>query len=120
MSLPHRFHRLGLPIPKPPYLSAEPAVRKRWLERIGTSGLRVGIAWQGWTDGSAAGARSIRLERLRPLASVPGIRLISLQIGAGLEQVDQLAREMSIETLGPDFRLRRRWLHRCGCRDRRA
>lgn len=103
MSLPHRFHRLGLPIPKPPYLSAEPALRKRWLERIGTSGLRVGIAWQGWTDGSAAGARSIRLEHLRPLASVPGIRLISLQIGAGLEQVDQLAREMSIETLGPDF-----------------
>ncbi len=29
MSLPHRFDRLGLPIPKPPYLSAEPDLRER-------------------------------------------------------------------------------------------
>ena len=102
MSLPHRFHRLGLPIPKPPYLSAESAVRERWLARIGTTGLRVGIAWQGWTDGGPAGARSFRLENLRPLTAIPGIRLISLQIGTGAEQIDHL-RDMSIETLGSEF-----------------
>ncbi len=72
-----------------------------WLARIGTSGLRVGIAWQGTTT-EGGGARSIRLEHLRPL-TIPGVRLINLQIGAGLEQIDQLVGDMSIETLGPDF-----------------
>ena len=83
MSLPYRFHRLGWPTPMTPYLSAEPALRERWLSRIGTSGLRVGIAWQGWSDDGTGGARSFRLEHLRPLTSVPGIRLISLQLGNG-------------------------------------
>jgi tetratricopeptide (TPR) repeat protein len=103
MSLPHRFLRLGLPIPQPPYLSPEAALREHWLERIGNRGLRVGIAWQGWADGGSVGARSVRLEHLRPLTTVPGIRLISLQIGAGVEQIDQVVRDMSIETLGPEF-----------------
>ena len=103
MSLPYRFHRLGWPTPMPPYLSAEPALRERWLSRIGTSGLRVGIAWQGWSDDGTGGARSFRLEHLRPLTSVPGIRLISLQLGNGAEQIDRLLRDMSVETLGADF-----------------
>lgn len=102
MSLPHRFHRLGLAIPKPPYLMAEPALREHWRTRIGTNGLRVGIAWQGWSDGGAVGARSFRLENLRPLTRIPGIRLISLQIGSGVGQIDHLP-DTPIETLGPEF-----------------
>lgn len=103
MSLPYRFCQLGLPIPPAPYLAAEPALRERWLARIGNHGLRVGIAWQGWSDGGGGDWRSFRLEKLRPLAAVPGVRLISLQVGKGVEQLDRLTPAMAVETLGPDF-----------------
>ncbi len=103
MSLPYRFHQLGWPIPPAPYLSAEPALRERWLARVGSNGLRVGIAWQGWTDGGGAGWRSFRLEQMQPLAAVPGVRLISLQIGTAAEQLERLPPGMVVETLGPEF-----------------
>jgi tetratricopeptide (TPR) repeat protein len=103
MSLPQRFHRLGLPIPAPPYLAAEPALRERWLSKIGTGGLRVGIVWQGAVRDGAPDARAFSLEHLRPLSTIPGVRLISLQFGAGVEQIDQLRPNMTVETLGPDM-----------------
>jgi len=103
MSLPQRFQRLGLPIPMPPYLAAEPDLRERWRTRIGSNGLRVGISWQGWHRGGPQDARSFQLEHLRPLMDVPGIRLISLQIGTGVEQIERLLPDMRVETLGPDF-----------------
>lgn len=74
-----------------PYLTAEPERIARWTQRLSAyQGLRVGIAWQGnlavekliWARG-----RSIPLAALEPLAQLPGVRLISLQKGPGLEQL---------------------------------
>jgi Flp pilus assembly protein TadD len=83
-----------------PYLFAEPDAVERWHARLGENGFRVGIAWQGNLARREDGGRSIRLEHYLPLASVPGVRLISLQKDVGTEQ---LAPSMPIESLGEDF-----------------
>ncbi len=83
-----------------PYLSAEPDAAARWRARLGGHGFRVGIAWQGNPSRREDGGRSIPLQHYLPLASVPGVRLISLQKAEGAEQ---LTSEMTVETLGEDF-----------------
>ena len=74
-----------------PYLAAEPERIAHWTQRLrALPGLRVGIAWQGnpvveklvWARG-----RSIPLAALGPLAQLPGVCLVSLQKGPGLEQL---------------------------------
>ena len=101
MSLPAIHGTTEATIPaNVPYLSAEPAAVARWRARIGDTGFRVGIAWQGNPSRREDSGRSIRLDHYLPLASVPGVRLISLQKDAGLEQ---LAPGMAVETLGEDF-----------------
>jgi tetratricopeptide (TPR) repeat protein len=74
-----------------PYLAAEPDRIIQWKQRLrALPGLRVGIAWQGnpavekliWARG-----RSIPLADLEPLAHLPGVSLVSLQKGAGVEQL---------------------------------
>ena len=49
--------------------------------------LRVGIVWQGNPDHQADMFRSIPLSALTPLTDIDGIQLISLQRGAGTEQL---------------------------------
>ena len=83
-----------------PYLSAEPEAVERWRARIGDHGFRVGIAWQGNPSRREDNGRSIRLEHYLPLASIPGVRLISLQKDVGAEQ---LLPGMTVEALGEDF-----------------
>ncbi len=84
---------------------AEPDAVVRWRARLGDSGFRVGIAWQGNPSRREDGGRSIRLEHYLPLASVPGVRLISLQKDVGPKGVgtEQLSPTMPIENLGEDF-----------------
>ena len=51
--------------------------------------------------------RSIPLVQFEPIAQVPGVRLISLQIGSGIEQIQDLAGRFPIADLGStcaDFR----------------
>jgi Flp pilus assembly protein TadD len=83
-----------------PYLAAEPEAVARWHARLGVHGFRVGIVWQGNPSRREDGGRSIRLEHYLPLAAVPGVRLISLQKDAGVEQ---LGSGIAVETLGEDF-----------------
>ena len=47
--------------------------------------------------------RSIPLRHFAPLASVPGVRLISLQKGAGAEQFAAAAADFPVVDFGPDF-----------------
>jgi ADP-heptose:LPS heptosyltransferase len=47
--------------------------------------------------------RSIPLSAFAPLASIPGVRLISLQAQHGLEQLDALPAGMHVETLGEEI-----------------
>ncbi len=103
-SLPHAFRtRLDAVPTDTPYLSAEPALVEKWSKRIGSAGLKIGVAWQGNPHPEADRARSMPLAALAPLAAIEGVRLISLQKGFGEEQLRDLPPPMRVETLGPDF-----------------
>lgn len=86
-----------------PYLKAEPDRVARWRQRIGERGFRIGIAWQGNPEHPEDALRSMRLEQLAPLAALEGVRLISLQKGFGVEQIETSPFRDKVETLGPDF-----------------
>jgi len=76
--------RLGLSEPLPmsqPYLHAETTRRGAWRARLDAKAkLRVGLAWAGSPLHKDDRWRTIALERLRPVLSVPEVRFYSLQI----------------------------------------
>ena len=103
-SLPRAFAtRLDSVPARVPYLVAEPERARRWAARIGAQGFKIGVVWQGNPNPEADMARSAPLAAFAPLAATPGVRLISLQVGFGVEQLDALPAGMRVETLGPDF-----------------
>ena len=100
MSLPERFRIALENFPNPaPYLFAEAPLVAHWRARIGDAGLKIGIFWQGNPAGEIDRGRSIPLAQYRPLAEVPGSRLISLQKLHGLDQLAHLPAGMKVETL---------------------
>jgi len=65
--------------------------RSKWMERVSSlDGFKVGIAWSGNNSFSWDVIRSITLDRLGPLFSIPGIVWISLQKGQAAEQLKQI------------------------------
>ena len=75
-----------------PYIFADQGRVEVWRQRLAElDGFRIGIAWQGNPDAPDALSRSIPLAAFASLAKVPGVRLISLQKGAGAEQVAEAA-----------------------------
>jgi hypothetical protein len=102
MSLPERFGTTIASLPNAvPYLFAEPELVEKWRKHIGDEGFRIGVCWQGNPAGQIDKGRSIPLAHFQSIASIPGVRLISLQRSHGLEQLAQFPAAMRIETLGP-------------------
>jgi tetratricopeptide (TPR) repeat protein len=103
-SLPRAFAtRLDNVPASVPYLVAEPERARKWAARIGVESFKIGVVWQGNPNPEADMARSAPLAAFAPLAAVPGVRLISLQVGYGVEQLADLPAGMRVETLGEDF-----------------
>ena len=103
MSLPLAFGTTLADIPAAvPYLSAEPVKALRWRQQLGDAGFKVGIAWQGSRNRIDVG-RSVPLEMFGRLARIPGVRLISLQKGAALDQLRAVAKDLPVEVLGDEF-----------------
>jgi len=103
MSLPGGFDTTLENIPADiPYLFPEEPLVAHWRERLGSQGFKVGICWQGRPDYKDEPGRSIPLRCFQPLASIPGVRLISLQKRDGLDQLENLPPHMQVETLGQD------------------
>ncbi len=91
-------------VPAPtPYLQADPARVEAWRHRLPKGDFKVGIVWQGKAGIGIDKGRSYRLEQLAPVARLPGVTLISLQKGYGLDQLESMPEGMKVETLGPDF-----------------
>ncbi|MEI7606591.1 MAG: tetratricopeptide repeat-containing glycosyltransferase family protein [Rhodospirillaceae bacterium] len=86
-----------------PYLSVDPALVARWGQRLPKDGFRIGIAWQGNPSSLFDQGRSIPLACYAPLAQLPGVKLVSLQMHFGLDQLASLPEGMTIITLGSDF-----------------
>jgi hypothetical protein len=72
-----------------PYVVADPARVERWRPRIeGLAGFKVGVCWHGSPTFKGNHLRSIPLAQFAPLAAVPGVTLVSLQKGTGVEQIE--------------------------------
>ena len=98
VSLPHAFRTDLQTVPADvPYLSADPEPTARWRERLAaactTPGLLVGLVWAGASRPDMPQAlamdrrRSMTLAHLAPLATVPNVRFVSLQLGTAPEPV---------------------------------
>jgi Flp pilus assembly protein TadD len=95
-----------------PYLLTEPHVVERWRQALaaelavraaahsgspggatagpGNRPLLVGVAWQGSPKNPMDHWRSFPLEKLAPVAAVPGVQLVNLQAVDGLDQLRSL------------------------------
>ncbi|HJT75918.1 MAG TPA: DUF6165 family protein [Gemmataceae bacterium] len=89
-------------IPRPvPYLRTDPALVAHWRQELKAyPGFKVGIAWRGSPSYREDRWRSIPLEQFSRLAAVPGVRLLSLQKGAGVEELRDLAGRFEVIDLG--------------------
>lgn len=84
-----------------PYLSADPGLVEHWRAELGRGKLKIGIAWQGNPKYDGDRFRSIPLAQFAPLASAD-VELVSLQKGAGREQLASLGIDFPIRELdGP-------------------
>jgi hypothetical protein len=101
LSLPRIFQTSLSTIPAVvPYVHVTAELVAQWQSRLaevappavhGGRCLRIGIAWQGNPKYVSDRKRSIPLSQFEPLSNVPGVTLISLQRGAGTEQLQSVA-----------------------------
>ncbi|MDR3530489.1 MAG: tetratricopeptide repeat-containing glycosyltransferase family protein [Rhodopila sp.] len=97
MSLPVAFGTTLETVPASvPYLHAETERLESWKRKLGEHGFKIGICWRG-------SAASVQMDRTFPLARffdvsrLPHVRLISLQTGAGVEELAQMPGGMCVE-----------------------
>ena len=83
-----------------PYLHAEPARVERWRRALEpVAGFRVGIAWRGNAATPHDYRRSISLAEFAPLARIEGVRLVSLQVGRGSEEIEAVRDRFAVVDL---------------------
>ena len=102
LSLPGIFETSLENIPaKVPYLWPDSLSVEQWKDELGHgTDFKIGIAWQGSPGYTGDSSRSIPLARFAGIAKTPGVRLFSLQMGAGREQVAEIAGGWRITDLG--------------------
>ena len=112
LSLPAIFHTSLDNVPASvPYLQANADLIEHWRKELAKSDVdyrtfasgpvfKIGITWQGNPAFKDDRYRSIPLARFERLASVPGVQLISLQKGPGIEQLQELGERFPILDLG--------------------
>ena len=102
LSLPGIFRTSLQTIPVDvPYLFADPGLIAHWRGELGPiAGARIGIAWRGNPEHRNDRTRSLSLRCFESLAGLPGIRLLSLQKGAGAEQLQEARDHFPVTDLG--------------------
>jgi hypothetical protein len=90
ISLPAMLGADERAIPHPvPYVTPDPALVEKWKPRVAAlPGFKVGICWQGSPTFKGDQFRSVPLQHFAAVAAVPGVTLVSLQKGAGTEQLE--------------------------------
>jgi Flp pilus assembly protein TadD len=85
LSLPHRFRTRLDSIPSQlGYLRAPADKVTKWAARLGPGpGLKVGVVWTGNPAHVNNRYRQVPAEALLPLLAVEGVKIFSLQVGAG-------------------------------------
>jgi hypothetical protein len=89
MSLPRILRTTLDTIPADvPYLAPDPVRAQGWRKRLdGIGGLRIGINWEGNRGNVEGRNRTLPADGFFPLAAMKGVRLFSLQRGAGRERL---------------------------------
>jgi tetratricopeptide (TPR) repeat protein len=85
MSLPLAFRTTLDTIPEPLRLTSP---RANAIRRKDQDSLRIGLCWAGNPSHALDRERSLPLEALRPLFSVPGCSFVSLQTGPAARQIE--------------------------------
>jgi tetratricopeptide (TPR) repeat protein len=84
-----------------PYLRADAGLVERWRDELGHEpALKVAIAWHGRPSHPNDRIRSIPLSHFESIARTAGIRLYSIQVGHGREQLATIAKDWPIVDLG--------------------
>jgi tetratricopeptide (TPR) repeat protein len=86
-----------------PFLTADPDRVAAWRQHLGGRGFKIGIAWQNAGASHLDKLRSIPLREFAALSDIPGVRLISLQKGHGVEEIEAVGFGDRLETLGDSF-----------------
>ncbi|MCW2236255.1 tetratricopeptide repeat protein [Azospirillum canadense] len=91
-----------------PYLRPDPVRAAAWKERLREGeglrvGPRVGLVWAGNPRFPGDRLRSPRLEGLRPVLDVPGVRFFGLQKGPGREDLEGAPLPAAFTDLGPEI-----------------
>ena len=91
-SLPLAFGTLVGSVPSDvPYLSVPSELKTAWAAQLApVAGVRAGLVWSGSSIYKRSTLRNVPLDTLAPLASVPGVRLISLQKGEPAAEASRL------------------------------
>ena len=89
-SLPHLVSPDPAQWPAAPYLTAPQDRVSRWRHLRRDGAFNIGINWQGNPSRNVDVGRSMPLAHFAPLAEIPGVSLVSLQHGAGSEQLDRV------------------------------
>lgn len=105
MSLPGLFVRDAGHVPgRVPYLHPDPVLADRWESRLAEArGLRVGFVWAGNPDNARDLERSLSLDQVLPLMSIPGISPVVVQVGGGRQQMAQHSLPSGTIDLGADI-----------------
>jgi Flp pilus assembly protein TadD len=111
MSVPSIIGTTAATLPRDPYLSVDAKAIERWrpalTQALGVAELnsvfKIGIAWQGNPTNRVDRWRSFPLAWFAQLASLPGVRLVSLQKGSGVEQLAALAGRFPVTNLERTF-----------------
>src|SRR5664279_4932549 len=85
-----------------PYLTVAPERVQAWRARLG-SGFKIGINWgPGHSNYNSFAKRDIPLAAFTPLATLPGVQLVSLQKGPAVTQATEVPFSDRIITLNAD------------------
>jgi tetratricopeptide (TPR) repeat protein len=102
LSLPRLLQTRLATVPAPlPRFAANGERIEHWRRELADlSGFKVGICWQGNPSHRRDWQRSVALKQFAPLARVRGVRLLSMQKGAGAEQLGTHGTDLKIVDLG--------------------
>lgn len=84
-----------------PYLAAPTGLTRRWRAELRTSARKVAIVWSGDPRHALDRDRSLAFADMRALATLPDVKLYSLNKSPRSPADDALLRELGIEDLGP-------------------
>ncbi len=83
------------------YLRADPERIVHWRTQLAAlgAGLKVGISWRGGTVFTHRERRTLSLQALLPVLSVPGVRWVNLQYGKRADEISEFNRNYGIDVV---------------------